>query len=295
MQEPSVRTSRLAIAGGLAAVIAVGAVGFVIGRASVAPEPVPVPAAPPPATPPPPVEPVERTPPVLARADIIKLADAAADASASGIPLPASVTGMVGRRFTLYMPFGCSGPAGEESHMPFRWRYDAARSTLRLQIASFRWQPEDWWPEETAPKLEAIEGFWINRPWTSGETCPDGGAVASSANAEPVTLPGQTLAIAQFFSAGTSRQALRQGEPFEAVLRVPPEQLRTESGFRLRLTGRIDRVPGDGPVRCVQPAGIEQRPICVIAASLDELAIENPETGKTLATWTFGRSGPGNG
>jgi hypothetical protein len=287
MQEPSVRTSRLAIASGLAAAIVVGAAGFMIGRASVSPPPAP-PAPPPQPVAPPPAEPVEPPPPMLARADLIQLADAAADATASGTPPPAALGDAVGRRFTLYLPFGCSGPAGADSPTLYRWRYDAARSALRIRAASANWQGADWWPGATPPELEAIEGFWVSYPWASGETCPAVDAAAVPAGADPVTLPGQTLALAQFFPAGTSRQAFRGGAPFETVLRIAPKDLRVDRGFRLRLTGKIERVPGGGPVRCIQPAGIEQRPICVVAVSFDELAIENPATTKTLATWTFG-------
>lgn len=287
MQEPSVRTSRLAIASGLAAAIVVGAAGYVIGRASVAPPPAPVTPAPPPVVTPPPA-PVAPTPPVLARADLLELANAAADATASGAPLPAALGEAVGRRFALYLPFGCTGPAGADSPALYRWRYDAAAATLRLRVSSANWRGTDWWPTGTSPELEAIEGFWVGHPWASGETCPAVDPAAVPAGADPVTLPGQTLALAQFFPKGTSRQALRGGAPYETVLRIAPKELRVDRGFRLRLTGKIERVPGDGPVRCIQPAGIEQRPLCVVAVSFDELAIENPATTKTLATWTFG-------
>jgi hypothetical protein len=225
------------------------------------------------------------------RADIIALADAAADAIAAGKPLPESVSTAVGRRFTLHLPFGCDGPAPENSRAALRWRYDADEGALRLHVAPVSWQAGDWWRHGDAPDLEAIEGFWVTHPWTSSETCPAGGSAAAS-GFEPVTLPGQTLAVAQFFSGGSSRQALRRGDPFESVLSVRPGELRAAQGFRVGLTGKIDRVPGDGPVRCIQPAGIEQRPICVVAVSLDEVAIENPATGDTLATWTIGGSRP---
>src|SRR5690606_12942314 len=45
MREPSVRTSRLAIAGGLAAIIVVGSAGFILGRGTAGPEAEPAPPA----------------------------------------------------------------------------------------------------------------------------------------------------------------------------------------------------------------------------------------------------------
>jgi hypothetical protein len=287
MREPSLRTSRLTIAGGLIAAIVVGGVGFVVGR-STAPsaqpttvaEPAPVPTS----TPTPIALPMDR-------GDIIALADAAADAMAAGQTLPASVDEAVGRRFTLHLPFGCDGPSPENSDLPQRWRYDAGAGALRIHVAPVTWQAGDWWRHGNVPKVATIEGFWVTHPWTSSQSCPTG-ASAAAAGFEPVTLPGQTLAIAQFFAAGSSRQAVRDGEPFQTVLKVARKDLRAEAGFRVRLTGKIGRVPGNGPVRCIQPAGVEQRPICVVAVSLDEVAIENSATGTTLATWTVGNSRP---
>src|SRR3546814_13703789 len=65
MQEPSVRTSRLAIAGGLAAILVVGGGGFFLGRTTA-----PVPPAPAPALVPAPAPvPVPETPKDLERSE----------------------------------------------------------------------------------------------------------------------------------------------------------------------------------------------------------------------------------
>jgi len=63
--------------------------------------------------------------------------------------------------------------------------------------------------------------------------------------------------------------------------------LDTSRGFRLRISGRIARLPGTGAVRCHQPSGAEQRPICLVGVSIDEVAIDNPASGETLATWNI--------
>lgn len=287
MREPSLRTSRLTIAGGLAAAIVVGGIGFVVGRSTAPPArpgTVAVPAPQPSARPAPIALPMDR-------GQIIALANSAADATAAGKALPPAVDEAVGRRFALYLPFGCDGPSPENSDAPQRWRYDADAGALRIHVAPITWQASDWWRQGNVPNVAAVEGFWVTHPWTSSESCPAGDS-ASAAGFEPVTLPGQTLAIAQFFAEGGSRQALREGKPFETVLKVARNELPPNDGYRVRLTGKIDRVPGNGPVRCVQPAGIEQRPVCVVAVSLDEVAIENSATGATLATWTVGNSRP---
>ena len=277
MQEPSVRTSRLAIAGGLAAVIVVGGCGFILGRGTApsSSERAPVAIATPVPTP----TPEPDTPSLLDRAALVALAGRAADAFASGDPMPAAVTGAADRRFDLLLPFGCGGPSTEDSGLPLRWHYDEARQTLRLNVETTAWQTQDW---NVSPdtSIAAIRGFWIARPWSSGGVCPSQMGQAVARGIEPITLPGQTLAIAQFLD--TDR---RNEHVFTVVQRIPADKVDTSRGFRVRLTGRIARVPGGDPVRCIQPGGIEQRPICVIAASVDDVRIENAATGAILGTW----------
>lgn len=283
MQEPSPSGSRQAIASVAVAAVAVGALGFLIGRGT---EP------PPPAPAPPPVaqealkqRAIPAPPPPLARADLLALAAQAADAAASGAPAPEGVSAAAGRRFVLRLPFGCAGPAtGSGAALSFS--HDAAKGVLKLRAQPVAWGADDWWPGAPPAGIEAIEGFWVPRPWSSAESCVGGATMPPGA--EPLTLPGQTLAIAQFLAPGSPRHMLREGRALEADIRVPPDFTAPTSGFRLRLTGRIGRVPGGEALRCIQPAGSEQRPICVIAAAFDDAAIENSETGETLTSWAIG-------
>lgn len=284
MEEPSPRSSRLALAGALAVLIVFGGAGFLLGRGTAEPEVVV--AAPEPAPEPQPApEPVVRT--ALGRAGVIALAAAAADATASGQPLSPDIAEAHGRRFELRLPFGCAGPAGEGSNAPMRWTYDAESGVLRVHVTPTSWSAQDWAAGEAGGAIEGIEGFWIQRPWTTSEACPPAGERAVPLGAEPVTLPGQTLAIGQVFFAGGPRGGRRSGAPYEATVRVAEDRLNASQGFRLRLAGRITRAQGLGPVRCRQPAGPEQRPICLVSVVMDEVAIENPATNETLAIWTL--------
>ena len=285
MREPTPRTSRLAIAAGLLAMLAVGGLGFLLGRAG-QPQAAPAANQAAPAPDPAPAPPREE-PRTFARADLVTMAAQAADAAASGAPVPDAVDEAAGRRFDLLLPFGCGGPAAGEGGAPLRWRYDEAEEVLRLHARPTSWTAADW-DIGAATGIEAIEGFWIARPWSSSGACPAGTGRALVTGSEPVTLPGQTLAVAQFLPGDARREARRGARPFELVRRLPRAALDASRGFRLRLLGRIGRVPGGGPVRCVQPAGIEQRPICVIAVTLDEVRIENAATGAVLATWPVG-------
>lgn len=291
MEEPSLHDSRLALAGGLAAAILVGGAGFLIGR--VTSEQPPEPPPPVIAAPATKVEP-EPGPPlgILGRPDLIALAALAADAAATG-KAPASEVGeSAGRRFEIRLPFGCDGAADAADTAPMRWRYDPEDGALRIHVAPVAWSAEDWWSTDAPAGVEVIEGFWITRPWTSSEACPAGARPAASGT-EAVTLPGQTLALGQIFFAEGARRDRRDGQPYETIVRVPEDQLDASQGFHVRLSGRIARGP-TGPVRCRQPAGAEQRPICLVSVVMDEVAIENPATSETLATWSLegGRTPP---
>ncbi|MEG3164477.1 hypothetical protein U1701_07720 [Sphingomonas sp. PB2P19] len=293
MHEPSPRTSRLVVAGSAVAVVLLGGGGFLLGR-STAPSPPPVVVSPLPA---PAIAPVVSEAPaarVLSRADIIAIANAAADAASSGTKTPESAGANEGARFQIDLPFGCDGPASEDSREPFQWRYDATSSSLRVSVASAAFDAGEWLgtPPSGAgstasptAREEAMEGFWIARPWSSRETCNSGSALAAPIGIDAVTLPGQTLGLAQIFTDQDSRNARRRGKPYESVRRMDESDLKIDQGLRVRLRGRIARFPDGSTVRCRQPAGKEQRPVCLVAVTFDDVAIENPSTQETIATF----------
>lgn len=285
MEEPTPRNSRLVIAGSLAAVAVLGGGGFLLGRTT-------APVAPPVAALPTPVPTASPEPAAAAstdtldRAGIIGIGNAAADAFASGTALPAQVTDATDRRFQLLLPLGCGGPTPEGDDAATGWRYDQATSTLRVRIEPTVWSPATLWGDRVPPGIGSLQGFWIAQPWSSRETCTTAAAVTAAPGIEPVTLPGQTLGLAQLFTIDAGRRSLREGKPFALTSRVDRAALDLSLGLQLRLTGRVDRFPGGAPVRCVQPAGAEQRPICLVAVRFDEVSILNPASRAPLATWS---------
>lgn len=283
MQQPNLRTSRLRISGGLlAAGLLIGA-GFFLGRAS-APEDTGSVTQP--------SETVARpqldklaVPHVLGRRDLVSLSARAADALTLGAEFPESVANSIGRRFELVLPFGCNGPSSEESALPLRWSYSPDEQTLRIHVGTIQWNETDWnlrRSEESDTQVH-LEGFWMERPWSSADRCPQNRSTMSIADGRPLIVSSQTLALAETVPENR-RLAAR---PYVAVLRVPPEKLAADDGFRLRLKGRVARLADGPPVKCVQPAGIEQRPICLLGVTFGEIRIENPVSGETLATWAM--------
>lgn len=280
MREPSLRASRLAIAGGLIAAIAIGTGGFLAGRSTV-PRAAPAPALVPlPIT----ASPSPEPPRVLRRADITALADRAADAFSSDEPLPEEIRGLAGRRFEIVVPFGCSGPAAN-SAAPLRWLYDAEEERLRIDVSAVQWNLAGWGMAQGDERT--AQGFWISRPWSSSETCPEIANPAAVNDAEPVTLSGQTLGIAQLDPMTGDDGDAAELRSFNTVKRIAPDKLDTSRGFGVKLSGRIGQMPGGAPIRCRQPGGSEQRPICLVAVSFEDVTLEALGSGETLATWSL--------
>ena len=214
---------------------------------------------------------------------LIAAGDAAGRAYAVGSPPPAENAALIDQRFEVRIPFGCEGPMPETSTDRLRWTQDATRGTLKLSA-----RPEDWTGAPfavgaaAAPKVEAVEGFWLPRPWLASEACPP----ALSPGSDPVTLPPprQTLGLAQFFRPGASRLPQRRGRPYEVVKRVGPETAESAKSFRLILRGRVVALPDGQPVRC-HSEDPDYRPICLVSVEFDYVAFENPATGEILADW----------
>ncbi len=72
---------------------------------------------------------------------------------------------------------------------------------------------------------------------------------------------------------------------------MPAGEFDGSRGFLLRITGRIESPRGGGPVRCVQPAGAQQRPVCAIGVRMDEVTIENPLTEGAIGSWRLDATG----
>lgn len=280
MHEPSPRTSRLAIASGLAAAIVIGGAGYLVGRnMAQAPPSAETKAAAPAPTPSPSV--AEIALPTLDRAGLLALANSAADAVTSGAPLPREVRAAAGRRFDLVLPFGCEGPSAPDRTTGLGWQYDEDARTLRVRVYPTRWSREDWSLGNGDAEQGDFEGFWVARPWSSSPNCPSAPVVGAVSDSEPLLLPGQTLAIARPLGRGAGPPLRR----FETVQRLARENFDPAKGFRLRIVGRLDPEPRGDPIRCVQPGGREQRPLCLLVGDFTEIRIENPLGGEVMAAW----------
>lgn len=203
----------------------------------------------------------------------------AAEAFATGQPNPPELAKLAGRRFEVRLPFGCHGPAPADAPLGYAWEPKARKLTLRAM-------PQTWTAAQPirallgSPATEAIEGFWLSRPWIHSADCP--AQPAGVAGAAGAAAP-QTVGLAQVFDKGGSRLLRRNGRAYEATRRLEDDQAPPANGYRLVLAGRI--VDHDGSaIRC-RSDGADQRPICFVLVELDHVSLETPE-GAAVADWS---------
>lgn len=218
----------------------------------------------------------------LGRGDLIAAFARASDATAAGQPLPDANRHLVGRTFNLKLPFGCNGEAGKELPVWAGWTFDKKGRALKVFAVPERWTNADW-VKSIAGKLphEAVEGFWIERPWTSSEDCPAGIAPSTDLAASDER---QTMGIGQFFAPDSPRTFQRGSRPYSHTIRVRDPAEIEGRAFRLALSGRVTGFPDGQPIRCVQDSP-DRRPVCLIAVELARVSFEDPRDEIVLAEW----------
>lgn len=215
--------------------------------------------------------------PPLSRADLIAAASRAGSAHATGEPAPAQNAELVGRRFILKIPFGCEGARPDDGvRSGAYWTHDTRQGAITLRAYPENWTTTPWVRELAGSAgVDAVEGFWIPRPWITSESCPR----ATQAQGE------KTVGLAMFFEPNSSRVLRRGSRPYEFTGKAPADGAPVApEGFRLVLAGRITGFDGGEPVRC-RDNPPQQRPVCLIAVAFDQVAFEDPATGETLAEW----------
>lgn len=219
----------------------------------------------------------------LGRADLIAAFARASDAVAAGQPLADANRQLVGRMFSVKLPFGCGGEANNERSEWAAWTFDRNRQTLKLIASPERWADADWVKTISGGMPhEAVEGFWIDRPWTSSDACPDGNTAAYA------DLAGsderQTFGIAQFFAPDSPRTFQRGGRPYSHTIRVDDATEMEGRSYHLAVSGRVAAFPDGQPIHCVADFP-DRRPVCLMAVELARVSFEDPRDGSVLVEW----------
>jgi hypothetical protein len=265
-------------------VVAAAAAGLLLascdrGVEPATPSPGPAPAAGPSA-------PAPLNPALDRRALLAAVEQAAADYASGGGPAAAAGP-LVGRQFDVRLAFGCEGAQASSADGAgdglARWSWGPERETIRLSLTPGDWARSALIAGTAQDQWEAVEGFWVARPWMTAEGCPS--IRADPLASGPVAPSPPTVGLAAVFETGGSRLGRRNGRAYTHTIRQAGDAplIAPDAGYRVRLQGRIASFPDGRAIHC-RAANPDQRPVCVASVQLDRVAFETP-TGETLSEW----------
>lgn len=196
-----------------------------------------------------------------------------------------------GRRFEVRLRFGCEG----DDMATRRWSFDEPSRVLRIRVE----------PELSATGLaiealglepfEAVEGFWIRRPWLLQAACstrrapPESdaeGRSSSKEGGEELGAEQPRIGIAHFFTEQDSRTLRRDNRAYEATIRLANEEEPSTTGYDLVLSGRLTRMP-DGRVIACAGGVASVPPRCIVSADFDRVTLARPDR-TVVAEWSSG-------
>lgn len=235
--------------------------------------------------------PVISVPTTLTRAALLAAMSRAASAYAAGGQTDGDDP-LVGRRFALRVPFGCNGPqptAAESAGDGLaRWSWGPENENIQLGLT-----PGDWLNTALisgaggGSDWEAVEGFWVPRPWlTTGECSRVRADPLQSGDGAPSP---QTVGLAAVFTSEDSRVGRRDGKAYAFTIRPTGDTplAAPSAGYRVVLEGRLASFPDGRAIRC-RASSPDQRPVCIAAIRLDRVAFTNADSSVLLSEWRPG-------
>lgn len=223
----------------------------------------------------------------LNRADLLAATSRAAAAYAAGEPMEGA-DALVGRQFSIRIPFGCNGPQPTQAEAAgdglARWSWGPENQTIQLSLTPGDWLNTALIVSASESDWEAVEGFWVPRPWLTAGDC-------STVRADPLqsgagTPSPQTVGLAAVFGADDSRVGRRNGRAYAFTIR-PTGDARLAAparGYRVVLEGRLASFPDGRAIRC-RASNPDQRPVCIAAIRLDRVAFTNADGSVLLSEW----------
>lgn len=199
-----------------------------------------------------------------------------------------------GDRFEVRIRFGCPTSELNVENSPFRVRYDAESRRLQVRASVDLTEAEPWVAALGAGQVEAVEGFWMRKPWLLASGCPESAETAAigtpkdtRGNLSPATKPVSAwkVGVAQFFGATETRTTRRDHRSYESTKALGEGQRPSSQGYDLILSGRLRELPNGRVIAC-HVASHALPPECVVSAKFDQVRIERADTHETLADWS---------
>ena len=245
----------------------------------------------------------------LDRAAILSAVAEAASAAAAGTPMPEGVRSLDGRQFEIRIRFGCRGPSPELGDRWLGWTYEPEKRTIRVRAMPTITREEPLLAQAGVEAFEAVEGFWIPRPWLLQPLCPATAAIRSGPaqatasslgeaqqqdpdprpDARPAeAVPGAPrVGIAQFFTQQDARTGRRDMRPYQAVYSLPEGKALSSQGYNLVLSGRLRALGDRGVVQCAA-RNADSPPECIVSAEFLRVWMEQPDSREVIAEWGGG-------
>lgn len=226
----------------------------------------------------------------LNRADLLAATSRAASAYAAGEQME-TADPLVGRQFSIRIPFGCNGPQPTQAEAAgdglARWSWGPENQTIQLSLTPGNWLNTALIAGASESDWEAVEGFWVPRPWLTAGEC-------STVRADPLQSGAgspspQTVGLAAVFGADDSRVGRRNGRAYAFTIRPTGDTplAAPSRGFRVVLEGRLASFPDGRAIRC-RASNPDQRPVCIAAMRLDRVGFTNADGSVLLSEWRPG-------
>lgn len=245
---------------------------------------------------------IPRPQPPIGRSALLAAVAEAASATAAGLPMPKRIASLDGKQFEFRIRFGCRGPSKDLQKAWLGWSFDPEERVLRVRAKPTISEQDPLIAEMAADQHEAVEGFWIPRPWLLQPVCPAMAAVnrtdpgeedytvgpaegeeSVQTDVDPVPAAPR-IGIAQFYTAQDARTHRRNSRPYSAVKTIPEGTPLSSQGFDLVLSGRLRALGESRVIQCVSKSA-EVPPECVISAEFLRVRIERPDSGEMVAEW----------
>jgi hypothetical protein len=226
----------------------------------------------------------------LTRAGLLAATSRAASAYASGEPMEGA-DALVGHPFSVRVPFGCNGPQPTQAEAAgdglARWSWGPENETIQLTLTPGDWLNTALISGAGESGWEAVEGFWVPRPWMTAGDC-------STVRADPLqsgdgSPSPQTVGLAAVFGEEDSRVGRRNGRAYAFTIRPTGDAplAAPARGYRVVLEGRLASFPDGRAIRC-RASNPDQRPVCIAAIRLDRVAFTNADGSVLLSEWRPG-------